>query len=318
MRLEKERSPSSRLSPSSPLASPGVEGCSAFGFVEQHESTRMSHTERALATVKSSPTATTEPSRNGEHIAQWANRAQKSQAVGSEGRVQSPSFTTAKTSTPTTSSGRFNSESSTSRSLGGPKVYSPPHQPTPPPTPPTSAKESGGQVVSVLQNPLVGQHHAGNENGMVTSPDQDLAAGNREVGNGSMHHLPSQPNQPPPTGGHPTHQGNLSNGKTDSGTATASLSILHQPLQSSSNPQLVQSEFLSRLELMEQELTDVRERLDTERDQFLQKLQEIGKMSLTVDVPHARADEGRHAIVTTLLSSWKHCWSTISLSLPST
>ena len=68
------------------------------------------------------------------------------------------------------------------------------------------------------------------------------------------------------------HQEGLSNGNIDSG-------VLRQPL--SSDPQYVQSQLLLRVEVMEKELAVVRERLDTERGQFVQKLQEMGELLLT-------------------------------------
>lgn len=94
--------------------------------------------------------------------------------------------------------------------------------------------------------------------------------------NSSAKQLP--PDRSHLSGGRPAHQG-LSNGKADSGAS------IHQSLQSTSDPQLAQSQFLSRLELMERELSEVKERLDTEREQFVQKLLEISELSLTADVP---------------------------------
>ena len=79
--------------------------------------------------------------------------------------------------------------------------------------------------------------------------------------------------KPETGGGSAHHKHSLSQDETDT---SAPMSVLRQHLLSSSHPQHIQSHFMSRLELLEHELTEVRERLDAERFQFTHKLQEHG------------------------------------------
>lgn len=228
-RAEKERSPTSQVSPNSPFPSPEVDDHTALGLVEQGGPKMMSHSERALATAKSCTAP--EPSlhrRSNSASAggqQWANRVQRTHAAGSVGRESSPPYAATKTSAP-------------SSSLGGTKIYPLPYHPTPPPAPPTSGARQ--HTHSSWGTSTQAKGNAG----------QFVSAQREEK-----------------------HQEGLSNGKIDSDAA-----VLRQPL--SSDPQHVQSHLLLRLEVMEKELAQVRERLDTEREQFLQKLQGMGELLL--------------------------------------
>ena len=337
MRLEKERSTANRIPPPSPVPPPEVGGRVPFGLVDQ----------RALATAKAGPMASPEPNyrgrsgspgRSAEQRPNRAQQTQRNQVSGSEGREQSPPYTTVRTPIPTNPSGGSLSSENSSWPLGEPKTYPPPYEPPPPAPPSTSGGEqhphhsslpstsllpkgpsmrpkgSNGLGTSAQHSPLLAQHRAGGEIGVTNGERQGreekdtneactkqyFTADKSEVGsreepvsntgsNGYTHPPPSHPppplpkasDHPLPSEGHLAQRQALRNGETDSGTGPTPLSVLSQHLQSSSSPHHVQSHFLSRLELMEHELAEVRERLDTERVQFLQKLQEIGK-SITV------------------------------------
>ena len=107
------------------------------------------------------------------------------------------------------------------------------------------------------------------------------------IGSQNLHSPPTHPPPPLPSNGiHPSelaggklqtgpnHQSSLSNDDPDG----VPMSVLRQHLQSSSHPQHVQSHFLSRLELMEHEMTDLQERLNVERVQYTQRLQDMGEL----------------------------------------
>lgn len=242
-RPEKERSPTSQVSPNSPLPSPEVDDRTAFGFVEQRDPKMMLHSERALDAAKSCTAP--EPSLHGRSNSasagsqQWANRVQRTHAAASEGRESSPPYAASKTGAP-------------SSSLGGTKIYPLPYHPTPPPTAPTSGAK---QHTPHSSYPSWGTstQAKGNAGPFVSAQNKTVAwaASGNGVADGGRKEEEKHPE-------------GLSNGKIDSG-------VLRQPL--SSDPQPVQSQLLLRVEVMEKDLALVRERLDTEREQFLQKLQ---------------------------------------------
>ena len=253
-RPEKERSPTSQVSPNSPLPSPEVDDLLenwSTGFVEQRDPKMMLHSERSLAAAKSctAPETSLHGRSNSASAGtqQWANRVQKTHTASSEGRESSPPYAATKTGAP-------------SSSLGGTKIYPLPYHPTPPPAPPTSGAKQHTPHSS-YQSWGTSTQAKGNTGPFVSAQHKTVAwtaSGNSVTDGGSKDEE--------------KHQEGLSNGNIDSG-------VLRQPL--SSDPQHVQSQLLLRVEVMEKELAVVRERLDTERGQFVQKLQEMGELLLT-------------------------------------
>jgi hypothetical protein len=118
------------------------------------------------------------------------------------------------------------------------------------------------------------------EGGSLLSSVESVASSSQTLPSPSTHPHPTTPHQV--NGVHTSEPkdsksqvGSVHNSGVSEETDSVPMSVLRQHLQSSSHPQHVQSHFLSRLELLEHELSDLQERLDIERVQYTHRLQTI-------------------------------------------